>query len=158
MTNPYATHLGTRNPREVIAATPGMLRALAERLGPGGLERSLGPGKWPARAILCHLADCETAFAFRLRQTLAEPNHVIQPFDQDAWSQPYASLDAHAALETFDALRRWNLALIGTVGPDAWSKPVTHPERGAMTFQTIVETMAGHDLNHVRQLETIAAQ
>ena len=27
-----------------------------------------------------------------------------------------------------------------------------------MTFQTIVETMAGHDLNHLQQLETIAAR
>ena len=26
------------------------------------------------------------AFGFRLRQALAEPSHVIQPFDQDAWA------------------------------------------------------------------------
>ena len=26
-----------------------------------------------------------------------------------------------------------------------------------MTFETIVETMGGHDLNHVKQLEEIAA-
>jgi hypothetical protein len=32
-----------------------------------------------------------------------------------------------------------------------------HPERGEMTFDTIVETMAGHDLNHVKQLEEIAS-
>ena len=36
------------------------------------------------------------------------------------------------------------------------SKPVTHPERGTMTFQTLLETMAGHDLNHLQQLETLA--
>jgi hypothetical protein len=34
---------------------------------------------------------------------------------------------------------------------------VTHPERGAMTFLTIVETMAGHDLDHLAQLEKIKA-
>ena len=33
---------------------------------------------------------------------------------------------------------------------------MTHPERGTMTFQTIVETMAGHDLNHLAQLRRIA--
>ncbi len=32
---------------------------------------------------------------------------------------------------------------------------MTHPERGAMTFQTVVETMAGQDLNHLRQLKAI---
>jgi hypothetical protein len=30
------------------------------------------------------------------------------------------------------------------------------PERGAMTFLTIVETMAGHDLNHLGQLRKLA--
>lgn len=155
--NPYAPQLGARNPREVIAETPGRLAALVEQLGPQGLERSWAPGKWSARAVLCHLADCELAFAFRLRQALAEPHHVIQPFDQDAWSKPYGSLDGKAALDAFSAVRRWNLALIDTVSAQDMSKIVTHPERGDMTFQTIVETMGGHDLNHVRQLESAAS-
>jgi len=37
-------------------------------------------------------------------------------------------------------------------------REVTHPERGPQTFRTLVETMAGHDLNHLAQLEAIAAQ
>jgi DinB superfamily len=153
--NPYASHLGDRNPREVIAETSARLAGLMERLGPGGLERSLAPGKWPARAIICHLADCELAFGFRLRQALAEPYHTIQPFDQDAWSKPYGSLKAQAAWETFSALRRWNLALLDTASPADFSKKLRHPERGEMTFLLVVETMAGHDLNHLKQIETI---
>jgi hypothetical protein len=35
---------------------------------------------------------------------------------------------------------------------------LNHPERGDMTFQTVIETMGGHDLNHLQQLETIASQ
>jgi hypothetical protein len=27
-----------------------------------------------------------------------------------------------------------------------------------MTFETMVETMAGHDLNHIQQLQRIASQ
>jgi len=153
--NPYASYLGNRNPRDVIAETSGRLANLMTRLGSAGLERSLAPGKWPARAILCHLADCEVAFAFRLRQALAEPNHTIQPFDQDAWAKSYSTLSGPAALETFSALRRWNIALLDTVSPADLSKKLTHPERGEMTFQTVVETMAGHDLNHLKQIETI---
>ena len=155
--NPYASQLGTRNAREVIADTPRLLTALVERLGPKGLEQSLAPGKWPARAILCHLADCELVFAYRLRQALAEPHHVIQPFDQEAWARPYASLDGQEALEVFSVTRQWNLALLDTVEPQELSKSVTHPERGQMTFQVLLETMAGHDLNHVHQMETIAS-
>jgi len=154
--NPYASYLGDRNPREVIAETPQQLTALAAKLGPDGLERSLAPGKWPARAIICHLADCEAVFAFRLRQALAEPYHVIQPFDQDAWASRYATADTQTALAVFTSLRRWNLALLDTVTPAEFAKALNHPERGDMTFQTVVETMGGHDINHLRQLETIA--
>jgi hypothetical protein len=156
--NPYAAHLGTRDAHEVISATPGRLSALLETLGPKGLERGLAPGKWPARAILCHLADSEVAFAFRLRQALAEAHHVIQPFDQEAWAAPYLTLAAEAAVETFGALRRWNLALLQTVSREDYSRMLVHPERGEMTFQVVVETMAGHDLNHLAQLETIASR
>ncbi len=84
--NPYAAQLATLDPRKVIADTAHELIRLEEQLGQEGLERSLAPGKWTARTIFCHLADCEIAFAFRFRQALAEPHHVIQPFDQDAWA------------------------------------------------------------------------
>jgi hypothetical protein len=118
----------------------------------------LAPGKWPARAIICHLADSEVAFAFRLRQVLAEPYHTIQPFDQDAWAKSYSSLPASAAWEAFSSLRRWNMTLLDTVSTADLSKRLTHPERGEMTFQVVIETMAGHDLNHLGQIEKIASQ
>lgn len=158
--NPYASLLGNRNAREVIGATPHNLIHLADRLGVGGFERSYAPGKWTARMILCHLADTEIAFGFRIRQALAEDGHVVQPFDQDAWSQPYGnpSFHPHTALQVFADLRGWNLVLLDSLDQDAYSRRIRHPERGEMTLQTLVETMAGHDLNHLRQLETIASK
>ena len=107
--------------------------------------------------IVCHLADCEIAFGFRIRQTLAEPNPTLQPFDQDAWAKPYSSnlFSSQVALDSFSSARRWNIALLDSIGPEELKRPVTHPERGAMTLQTIVETMAGHDLNHIGQLEKL---
>ncbi len=126
-----------------------------------GLIRAEQPpaaGKWSAREILCHLADTELTFAFRLRQTLAEDHHVVQPYDQDKWAQQYRIYDVAGALAVFSAVRNWNLLLIRSVVPGALSKPVTHPERGTMTFQTLIETMAGHDLNHIRQIESIASR
>jgi hypothetical protein len=153
--NPYAEFLAGADPVQTIAATPGRLAGLVNGLGAARLTTSPAPGKWSIRDILCHLADCEIAFAFRLRQVLAETNHVIQPFDQDKWAPPYAYLDAASALASFTALRDWNLKLIATVPPEAYSKTLTHPERGQMFFRTLVETMGGHDLNHVRQIEAI---
>lgn len=67
-------------------------------------------------------------------------------------------MDAQAALAVFSAVRQWNIELLDTVTPEQFSKVLNHPERGDMTFQTVVETMGGHDLNHLQQLETIANQ
>lgn len=155
--NPYAKNLAGKDPLEVIAATPGQLATFVRALGPERIEESFAPGKWSARQIVCHLADCEVVFTYRLRQTLAENHHVIQPFDQDKWAASYAAYDAPAALAVFSALRRWNLSFIHAASVEAFSRRVMHPERGEMTFKTLVETMGGHDLNHVKQLETIAA-
>ena len=156
--NPYAIHVGDRKPLEVISETPRRLAQLVETIGPERLETSPAPGKWSARDIVSHLADAEIAFSFRLKQTLAEDHHVIQPFDQDLWAKSYPSCDTQLALAALSAVRAWNIALIRSVKPADLSKPVTHPERGTMTFQTIVETMAGHDQNHIKQIEAIAAK
>jgi hypothetical protein len=155
-TNPYGSFLGGRDPLQVTAETPQRLTELFQKIGVNGQEKTYAPGKWTAREILCHLADCEIAFGFRLRQTLAEPDHVIQPFDQQLWAKRYAHLDGSAALSTFVALRNWNVAMLNALSPDDFTITATHPERGRMTFRTIVETLAGHDLNHLGQLETIA--
>ncbi len=156
--NPYAPNLGQRDPLEVIAHTPERLKSLMQTIGSERAEKAPAPGKWCAREILCHLADCETVFAFRLRQSLAEDHHVIQPFDQERWAAQYRAFDAAGALAVLSAVRNWNLALIRSVIPGALSKPLNHPERGEMTFQVLIETMAGHDLNHIRQIEAIAGQ
>lgn len=155
--NPYASHLAGKDPLEVIAATPGQLATFVRELGPERIEKKPAPGKWNAREIICHLADCEVVFAYRLRQTLAEDRHIIQPFDQDKWAATYTAYEAPAALAVFSALRRWSLSLIHAAPADAFSKRVTHPERGDLTFKVLVETMGGHDLNHVKQLEAIAS-
>jgi uncharacterized damage-inducible protein DinB len=156
--NPYGEQLGSSNAIDVIAATPAQLKKFYETLGSPRMKESLAPGKWTARQILCHLADCEVVFAYRLRQTLAEGHHTIQPFDQDQWANLYAAYEAQEALALFSAARQWNVKLARVASPEQLAKKVTHPERGEMTFQTIVETMAGHDLNHLQQLEAIAAR
>lgn len=155
MLNPYAGALGTNDPLEVIRATSGALSALTTTLGPRGLATGRGPGTWTATEIICHLADCELVFGFRLRQALTEPHHVIQPFDQNLWASvtPYAG--ALDALEAFAAVRAGNLRLIQALTAEALDKPVTHPERGTMTVSDVVATMAGHDLNHLGQLREI---
>ncbi len=156
--NPYAKFLDERPVETVLAETPAALSELIQAIGPLKAGESPAPGKWSPAEIVCHLADCELVFGFRLRQTVAEDGPTIQPFDQDKWAHVYPGIQAGQALATFTALRGWNLQLLRTVLPQAAGRTVTHPERGTMTFQNIVETMAGHDLNHLGQLQRISGR
>jgi uncharacterized damage-inducible protein DinB len=154
--NPYAKFLGDEDPVPVLFTTAGRLQSLVAPLSTEAIENSPSPGKWNIREIVCHLADCELVFGFRIRQTLAEDHPIMQPFDQDAWAKSYAAYDFASALAMFTAARNWNLRLISSLTEPEQHRPTTHPERGTMTLWTIVETMAGHDINHLDQLELLA--
>lgn len=155
--NPYTKYLDGRSLEHILNSTPAAVSVLLESMGPQKAAAAPAPGKWSPAEIVAHLADCDLAFGFRLRQTLAEEGHVLQPFDQDRWAENYSGITAAQALAAFTALRHWNLLLIAKALPAHAGKTVTHPERGTMTFATIVETMAGHDRNHLAQLQHIAA-
>lgn len=154
--NPYAKFIDGRPVESILADSPAALGQLLNKIGPDRATLPPAPGKWSPAKILAHLADCELVFAYRLRQTLAEDGHIIQPFDQDKWAANYVETTAEDAFTLYSALRKWNLGLIHTALPTSADRVVTHPERGTMTFATIVETMAGHDLNHIAQLKGIA--
>ena len=70
----------------------------------------------------------------------------------------YAGYDPQAAMMTFSCVRQWNLMLLRSVDREVMARPILHPERGEMTFRELIETIAGHDLNHLAQLEAIAVQ
>ncbi|MGD0097409.1 MAG: DinB family protein [Terracidiphilus sp.] len=155
--NPYARFLDGRPPETILMATPTEIATHLNSIGSEKAVASPAPGKWSPAEIVCHLADSELVFGFRLRQTLAEDSPTVQPFDQDKWAAAYPGIPRGQALTTFTVLRAWNLRLIGAALPAAANRPVTHPERGTMTFLNLVETMAGHDLNHLAQLARLAA-
>jgi uncharacterized damage-inducible protein DinB len=154
--NPYAPFLEGRPAFDVLKETAGRLTALVGGLSDEEWHHRPADGKWSIGEVVCHLADTEIVFAFRLRQAVAETAHVVQPMDQNRWAAAYASADFRAALQAFLALRAWNAAFVAALTPAQLHKTVTHPERGEMVVATIVETMAGHDRNHLAQVQATA--
>jgi len=70
-------YLGQQEPVESLGRSVERVRDVATQLGPTGLSRPYGPGKWTGAQVLAHLADAEIAIGFRIRQILAEDNHRI---------------------------------------------------------------------------------
>ena len=148
-----------KNSLKVQATTAVKLGRLIRRASAAKLRKRPAPGKWSAGEILAHLADCEIVTGWRMRQILGVPGTPIQPFDQDTWAAAghYEKRDARKSLEQFRAAREGNLALLKSLTPDQWKHHGMHAERGVETIEHIVRMMAGHDLNHLGQVERIVA-
>jgi uncharacterized damage-inducible protein DinB len=155
--NPYAASLGDHDVLTSLAGTPERIRMLVATLGPTGVTRSHAPGKWNVTQLLVHLAHAELAFGMRARMALTTDDYVVQPFDQDRWmaAEP---LDAAAALAAYEGFRAMNLALFRSLTPAQRATTLTHPERGQMDVWEIAASLAGHELHHLAQIETVAAR
>ena len=95
-----------------------------------------------------------------MRLILGQNGTPIQAFNQDVWASTfnYRRRDPKASLQTFKVLRENNLALLKSVSKDLWENYGMHQERGKESVAHMVRMFAGHDLNHLRQVEQIASQ
>ena len=151
--------LGGQPPLKIQAATPRKLGRIIARASAAKLRKRPTPGKWSAGEILAHLADSEIVIGWRMRQILGAPGTPIQAYDQDAWAAAghYEKRDARKSLEQFRVVREANLALLKSLTPDQWKQHGMHAERGAETIEHITCMIAGHDLNHLGQIERLMA-
>ncbi len=145
---------------KVQKATPGTLKKLVRGLNPKQLKWKPEPGKWSTAEILAHLADAEIVGSWRMRLIAGASGTAVQPFDQDVWASlfQYGKRDAKQSLEVFRILRENNLAMLKALPRESWDNFGMHAERGKETITHIVRMFAGHDTNHVKQIEGIAAQ
>lgn len=150
-------NLKGQDPLKVQAGTAKKLESLVKKASPAKLRKRPAPGKWSAGEILTHLADCELVLGWRMRQILSSPGVPIQAFDQDVWASTghYEKRDGRKSLELFRALRESNLALLKSLTPEQRKQHGLHAERGVETIEHLVRLMAGHDLNHLAQVERI---
>jgi DinB superfamily len=151
--------LGGQDPLKVQATTAKKLQQLMKRATPAKLRKRPAPEKWSPAEIIAHLADVEIVIGWRVRSILGAPGTPVQAYDQDAWvvSGHYAKRDPRKCLEQFRVLRETNLALYKTLAPEQWKHYGIHAERGEESIERIASMLAGHDINHLEQVQAILA-
>ncbi|MFZ0816288.1 MAG: DinB family protein [Candidatus Sulfotelmatobacter sp.] len=152
-------HIEGKKPLAVQAATAKKLERLIKGVSTGKLRKRPAAGKWSVSEIVAHLGDAEIVIGFRMRLILGAPGTPIAAFDQDAWviSGHYEKRDPRKSVEQFRVAREANLALLKSLTPEQWKHYGMHAERGQETIEHVVRMMAGHDLNHLKQIEGILA-
>jgi hypothetical protein len=146
-----------KQPLAVQTATAKRLERLMKGVPTSKLRKRLAADQWSVSEILAHLADAEIVGGFRMRLILGAPGTPIAAFDQDSWvtSGHYEKRDPRKSLEQFRVVREANLALLRSLTPEQWKHYGMHSERGQETIEQIVRMFAGHDINHLQQIERI---
>jgi hypothetical protein len=142
---------------QVLQDTVRIIKRLLRNATPKTMNKPPAVHQWSIAQILAHLAESELVLGYRLRMVLGSNGAAIQAFDQNAWQRNagYLENDPKNAFRLFAILRANNLALLKSLSKQQWDFYGMHQERGRETVRRMVELYAGHDVNHVRQIEGI---
>ena len=146
-----------QDPIKIQSSTSKKLARLIKGVSTAKLRKRPAPEKWSVAEILAHLADVEIVIGWRMRSILGDPGTSVQAYDQNAWvvSGHYERRDPLKSIELQRVVREANLALLKSLSPDQWKQFGQHAERGQESIEHIVRMVAGHDINHIRQIERI---
>jgi len=153
--NPYEKYIDGRKAFPVLSATVGRLKDIVEKQDKVDRGKTNGGGKWDANQIVIHLIHSEINYAVRLRNALVLDDYVVQPFEQELWVGREPEMPLDVAISIFESLRKLNLSLIQQITDSNKTQTFTHPEFGELSVGILLEIMAGHDLNHLGQIENL---
>src|SRR5882672_4252189 len=155
--NPYAKFLEGKDALQVIGSTYSRLQKLVKGLTPRQVSKRVAKDKWSIQEIVTHLADCELVFSVRCRWIAFEDHPTLVSFDQDKWSngrakekEPFAQ-----SLDRFRVLRQGQVRLLRSLSKAELARTGRHMERGEVGLGETFETCAGHDINHLLQIEAL---
>lgn len=144
----------------VLASTPARIGALVAGRSQADLRWTPTPGRWSVAEIVAHLGDAEIVGAYRMRAILAAPGTPLQAYDQNDWmrAQRHELSDPHVSLGLFAGLRAAQVRLLRRLGDEELDRFGIHAERGKESLRQLIGLYAGHDLNHLGQIERLLAE
>jgi hypothetical protein len=136
-----------------------LLAAALAEVPEEALQWRPAPGKWSVHEVILHCADSETQSHGRIRTLVAEPDPVIQGYDQDRWAQSlgYHDRPLGAALVTVEAVRANTVPLLRAMTEQEWQKVGRHTESGRYGAEDWLKTYAEHLEIHAAQIRRILA-
>src|SRR4051794_35515245 len=156
MPTPYADQLGGADPVDVLRSSLDQYRDTGSRLTAVSWRRPWAPGKWTAQQVMLHVAQWEMIFSVRVRCAIGVRGYVVQPVDQDElMAAEERAVDGPTALAAFEATRRMNIALAASLTREQRQRTCTHPERGVIAVEDLLQTLAGHPVHHWKQIQVL---
>lgn len=150
--------VGNSDPMAVLESTAAKIAETVKSLSDEQTRYKPSPDKWSIRQIVAHLVDSEMVLNSRVRWAASEPGKAIVAYDQDKWAATsrYPQIPVGQSLETFTVARKWMVQFLRQLTPAEREGYIQHEERGKETLAHLLKMIAGHDLNHLKQIAELA--
>ena len=148
--DPDLTDDKRRRSIDAIRRTPAALRAAVAGLSDTQLDTQYREGGWTVRQVVHHVPESHANAWVRFKLALTEDAPTIKPYNEDAWVKLPDVIGAPIAssLTLLEALHdRW-VTLLDVMKPDDFTRPLTHPERGPITLDLLLQIYAWHGPHH----------
>lgn len=137
-----------------LQSTPAVFAEIARGLKPEAWIHRPGEAEWNLIEILAHLRDVDREVNFgRIRSTMQGENPFLPGANTDAWvkERNYTTEEGTAALMGFTQSRTSLMSLLDGISEDTLKKPARHAIFGPTNLKELLEFIATHDRNHIRQ-------
>lgn len=147
-------YLGALDPIEILEATSARLETFVTRLEN---QQKQPPEQWTALEILSHLAESEIVYGYRIRKALNASGTAIEATDQNVWvkNAGYLQKNPQLALSLFQTVRKANISFLKSLTTQQLENFGIHSERGKESIAQMARMIAGHDINHLQQMEKL---
>lgn len=122
------------------------------------LNQAPTPDEWSALEIAQHVYVADGLALEQMQQIQDEENPLLVDTSQEAprltrEAEPATSLEA--VLAGMAARREEIFEYLSTLAPEAWERPLRHPNWGNLKFYQYANVLPQHDQVHARQLTEI---
>ena len=139
---------------DTIEATPSRLRSAVAGLSQTQLDTPYRDGGWTLRQVVHHVPDSHMNGYIRVKFALTQSEPQVMGYDEDAWAKlgDTRATPVDASLGLLDGIHaRW-VALLRSLKPEDFARPMIHSENGRMTVDSIVALYSWHGPHHTAHI------
>jgi hypothetical protein len=138
----------------VIESTPANMRAAVKGLQEKQLNTPYRPGGWTVREVVHHVPDSHLNAYIRFKLALTEDVPTIKAYDEQLWAKLEDSkrTPIETSLTLLESLHDRMTILLKSLKPTDFARKFNHPERGAMTVDSLLALYAWHGPHHVAHI------
>ena len=137
-------------------AGPQKLRAAVTGMTAEQMDATPIPGKWSTKQVICHIADFESVYAYRMKRVIAENEPLMMKCgDPDLFAArlAYDQRDVEVELAFIEVTRKHMGAILRSLVASDFHRRGNHSEAGTITLETLLIWITNHIPHHLKFIE-----